>query len=95
MEIVFMVFSRTFMYTDKYSAPGIGIAKDEINIAIEFMKNNNSEMLSVEEIAAAANLSISHFTYLCKTKRDFHQLNISTTKKYNRLVNTCFLTGWE
>ena len=93
MEIVFMAFSHTFMYTDKYSAPGIGIAKDEINIAIEFMKNNNSEMLSVEEIAAAANLSISHFTYLFKTKkRDFHQLNISTTKKYNRLVNTCFLT---
>ena len=64
-------FLTTFMYNEKYASTGKPNAKDEINTAIDFMKKNVTEVLTVEEIAASASLSISHFTYLFKTKTGF------------------------
>lgn len=64
-------FLSTFLYNDKYDTTGKLDTKNEINMAIDFMRKNIANILSVEEIARAANLSISHFTYLFKTKTGF------------------------
>jgi AraC-like DNA-binding protein len=64
-------FLATFMYNEKYDPSGKLNPKDEINKAIDFMRKNISNTLSVDDIAGAANLSASHFTYLFKTKTGF------------------------
>ncbi|HRP57392.1 AraC family transcriptional regulator [Agriterribacter sp.] len=64
-------FLTSIMYNEKYAPPGDREVKDELNVAIDFMKKNISEVLTVEKIAAAANLSVSHFTYLFKNKTGF------------------------
>ena len=64
-------FLTSIMYNEKYAPPGNKEVKDEFNVAIDFMKKNISEVLTVEKIAAEANLSVSHFTYLFKNKTGF------------------------
>lgn len=64
-------FLSIFMYSGQYDTSRKFDTRDEINMAIDFMKKNIASMLSVEQIAGAANLSISHFTYLFKTKTGF------------------------
>ncbi|HRN56960.1 MAG TPA: AraC family transcriptional regulator [Agriterribacter sp.] len=64
-------FLTSVMYNEKYAPPGGKVVKDELNVAIDFMKRNISEVLTVEKIAAEANLSVSHFTFLFKKKTGF------------------------
>lgn len=64
-------FLTSIMFNEKYAPPGGKVVKDELNVAIDFMKTNISETLTVESIAAAAHLSVSHFTFLFKKKTGF------------------------
>lgn len=64
-------FLTTFIYNDKYDTSGKLNYKDEINISIDFMQKNITNTLGLDEIAASANLSASHFSFLFKKKTGF------------------------
>src|SRR4051812_13833522 len=57
-------FLTTFLFNKKYN-PG-GDFKDEIDKAIDFLKNKLNVSITLEEIAVSVNISPSHFSYLFK-----------------------------
>jgi AraC-like DNA-binding protein len=59
------------IYNDRYNPLGQMDHKDVIDNAIDFLSSNISEMLALEKMAAAVNLSISHFSFLFKKKTGF------------------------
>lgn len=67
-------FFTTVIYNDRYE-PGNKIKNDDVmGKAIDFLSNNIGEMLTLDEIAAAVNLSPSHFSFLFKTKMGFRPI---------------------
>jgi AraC-like DNA-binding protein len=64
-------FLTSFIYNYKYNPEGKLNFKDETDIAIDFLRKKIDQSLTLEEIAAAVNLSPSHFSYLFKKKTGF------------------------
>jgi AraC-like DNA-binding protein len=64
-------FFTTVIYNDRYE-PGIKIKNgDVMEKAIDFLSKNISEMLTLEAMASAVNLSPSHFSFLFKARMGF------------------------
>lgn len=64
-------YLTTFIYNNKFTPEGKLKAKDEIDTAIDFLNKRLDKTLSLDEIAAAVNLSSSHFSFLFKKKTGF------------------------
>ena len=64
-------YFSTFMFNDKYISQGSALKKDEIDNVIDFLRSNINQALTIDQIAASVNLSISHFSYLFKKKTGF------------------------
>ena len=64
-------FITTMIYNDRYDTRGKLNRKDVIDNAVDFLSKNISEMLPLDKMAAAVNLSPSHFSYLFKKKTGF------------------------
>lgn len=64
-------FLTTIIYNDRYDLRGQMNHKDVIDNTIDFLSSNISEMLTLEKMAAAVNLSSSHFSFLFKKKTGF------------------------
>ena len=64
-------FLTSFIYNNKYNPEGKLNFKDETDKAIDFLRKKIDQSLTLEEIAAAVNLSPSHFSYLFKKKTGF------------------------
>ncbi|MCU7552648.1 AraC family transcriptional regulator [Chitinophagaceae bacterium LB-8] len=63
-------FLSTFIY-NQFDVKGKANQMDTIDKAIDFLKNKTDQVLGLEEIAAAVNLSVAHFSYLFKKKTGF------------------------
>jgi AraC-like DNA-binding protein len=64
-------YLTTFLFNDNHDLSGEPGYKDEINTAIDFLKKNITQTLTLEEIAGSVNLSPSHFSVLFKKKTGF------------------------
>ncbi len=64
-------FLTTMIYNDRYDPRSQLNHKDVLDKAIDFLSSNISEMLTLEKMAAAVNLSPSHFSFLFKKKTGF------------------------
>jgi len=64
-------FITTMIYNDRYDTRGKLNRKDVIDNAVDFLSKNIGEMLPLDKMAAAINLSPSHFSYLFKKKTGF------------------------
>ena len=64
-------YLTTFLYNDRSLPEGEISNKDEIDRAIDFLSERIDQTLTLEEIAASVNLSVSHFSYLFKKKTGF------------------------
>ena len=64
-------FLVNIIYNNKLPGVGKRNDKDEVDKAIDFLAERIERTLSLEEIAAAVNLSSSHFSYVFKRKTGF------------------------
>jgi len=64
-------YIATMIYDDRYDAKGKLKHKDVIDNAIDYFSKNIGEMLTLENMASAVNLSASHFSFLFKKKTGF------------------------
>ncbi len=64
-------FLSTCIFKVKKEEKGLLKAKDSVDIAIDFLKNNSDKSLNLHEIAQEVNLSPSHFSYLFKNKTGY------------------------
>lgn len=64
-------FFTTFLFNEKYDLSGELSSKDAIDVAIDFLSQQVSSTLSLEQIASVVNLSPSHFSYLFKQKTGY------------------------
>jgi AraC-like DNA-binding protein len=64
-------FLTTFIYNEKYNPSGKLPDKSETDTAIDFMNRRIDQIITLEDIAAAVNLSPSHFSVLFKKKTGF------------------------
>jgi len=62
---------KLIFYNDKSLASGQLKNKDDIDVAIEFLKNNTHRLLSLESIAATVNLSPPYFSGVFKKRTGF------------------------
>jgi AraC-like DNA-binding protein len=63
-------FLTTFIYNN-YDTKGKSQQVDAIDQAINFLREKTDQVLTLEEIASAVNLSVAHFSYLFKNKTGF------------------------
>ncbi len=68
-------FLAGFIYTNIYAAENITDATDSSNIAISFLSRHLEKTLTLEAIAAAVNLSPSHFSFVFKQKTGFSPID--------------------
>ncbi len=64
-------FLTTMIYNDRYDVRSHLQHKDVLDKAIDFLGSKIGEMLTLEEMAAAVNLSPSHFSFSFKKKTGF------------------------
>jgi len=64
-------YFTTFLYNDRSRPEGKLSNKDEVDRAIDFLSERVDQTLTLEEIAASVNLSVSHFSYLFKKKTGY------------------------
>lgn len=64
-------FLAVFIYGNVPDETSITNGTDYINRVIDYMTNNLHQMLSIDEIAFAANISTSHLSYLFKKSTGF------------------------
>ncbi|WP_343704583.1 AraC family transcriptional regulator [Chitinophaga sp.] len=64
-------FLSSFLYPDKFSLLKQEAGSDPAEDAIEFLRENIANSLSLQEVAAAVNLSTSHFSSIFRKKTGF------------------------
>lgn len=64
-------FFTSMIYNDRYEPKSKIKNSDVMEKAIDFLSSNISEMLTLDAMASAVNLSPSHFSFLFKTKMGF------------------------
>jgi AraC-like DNA-binding protein len=64
-------FLATFMHTNTYTQTGNPEYKEVHNMAINFLRKNMENTLTLKDIAASVNLSPAHFSYVFKKKTGF------------------------
>lgn len=64
-------YLTTFMFNTRYNPSGASRDKDTADKVIDFLTNNITRVVTLEEIAGHVNLSTSHFAYLFKKKTGF------------------------
>jgi len=64
-------FLSSFIYPEKFSFMKQTEKKDLVDKAIQYLTNHIDQVLSLQEIAAAVNLSTSHFSSLFRKKTGF------------------------
>ncbi|UCS91759.1 AraC family transcriptional regulator [Echinicola marina] len=68
--------------------------KEEIEKAIEYMKENVENLLTLEEMAKQAQLSISHFSYTFKQKTGYTPINYFNHLKIQKACQYLQFTDW-
>ncbi|CAN5621553.1 AraC family transcriptional regulator [soil metagenome] len=64
-------FLTTMIYNDRYDVRSQLKHKDVLDKAVDFLGSNINEMLTLNQMAAAVNLSPSHFSFSFKKKTGF------------------------
>lgn len=64
-------YLTTFLYNAKYSPSGKWPDKDPVDQAIDFLSKKIDQALTLDQIAAAVNLSPSHFSYVFKKRTGY------------------------
>jgi AraC-like DNA-binding protein len=66
-------YLSSFMYNDKFNMSETKNAKahDKVELSINYMQQNLSRMLSLNEIATSVNLSVPHFSFTFRKKTGF------------------------
>ncbi|MBL7763694.1 MAG: AraC family transcriptional regulator [Chitinophagaceae bacterium] len=86
-------YLTAFMFNNKYSAPGKLSYKDPTDVAIDFLQDRIGSLLTLEEIAAAVNLSASHFSFLFKNKTGFSPIEYFNHLKIQRACQYLLFTN--
>ncbi|WP_018612506.1 AraC family transcriptional regulator [Segetibacter koreensis] len=64
-------FIAGFIYNSNYNADSNSHFKDSIDLAIDFLRKNVNQLLTLQQISASVNLSPSHFSSIFKKKTGF------------------------
>jgi AraC-like DNA-binding protein len=65
------IFFNVFLYNDKFNPGGKFSSKEATDIAIDFLNNNITATITLDELASEVNLSPSHFSFIFKKKTGF------------------------
>lgn len=81
-------FLGTFLFGQKLFSSGKSDQRDPLENVIDYLHRHLDKTVSVEEMAAVANLSLSHFSFLFKNKTGlspiefFNHLKVQQAEKY-------------
>ncbi|GEP98395.1 AraC family transcriptional regulator [Chitinophaga cymbidii] len=64
-------FLSTFLYDDKFNLSERKTSTDVVELSINYMQQQLSQMLSLENIASSVNLSSSHYSHIFRKKTGF------------------------
>lgn len=70
-NLCFVHFLSSFLFSTNYNVAYKKQSVDTVNTSILFMQNHIDEMLPLEKMAQAVNLSASHFSFLFRKKTGF------------------------
>jgi len=88
-------FLTTFLYNEKFrELPEIG-QKSMTDQTIQFFSENLNRGLSLQEMAAAAKLSVSHFSFLFRKKTGFPPLEYFNHLKIQRACQYLLFTNMK
>lgn len=71
VNMIFYHFLSSLLYEEKYNQTSKANTKDSITRTIEMMQKNIHLNMTLNEFASSANLSVSHFSSLFRTKTGF------------------------
>lgn len=79
-------FLLSFIYDDKLNLPENSPGGDAVELSINYMQKNLSRTLSLEEIAASVNISVSHYSVIFRKKTGFSPIEYFNQLK---IKNAC------
>ncbi len=88
-------FLTSFIFHDKYNAPGKLSLHDTIDKSIDFMTQQLDQMITLEEMAKSVNLSASHFSFLFKKKTGFSPIEYFNHLKVQKACQYLLFTDFR
>jgi len=64
-------FLSSFLYDDRFNRSEKKLSNDVVELSINYMQQNLSEMLTLANIAQSVNLSASHYSFIFRKKTGF------------------------
>ncbi|HVI47229.1 MAG TPA: AraC family transcriptional regulator [Chitinophaga sp.] len=87
-------FLTSYVFHENYNrAAGHEKQIDAINISINYMRDHIDEMTTLQQIARAVNLSVSHFSFLFRKKTGFSPIEYLTHLKVQKACQYLLFTN--
>jgi AraC-type DNA-binding domain-containing proteins len=86
-------YLATFIHSHPYDSDGEFDYKNICDVAIEFMGKKTGQVLPLEKIAGAVNLSPSHFSFIFKKKTGFTPIEYFNHLKVQKACQYLLFTG--
>lgn len=93
VNMLFSHFLSSLLFEDKFNTAADNKNKDVIDVVIEQMQQNINMPLSLKELAAFANLSVSHFSAVFREKTGYPPMEYFTHLKVQKACQYLLLTN--